>query len=92
MPTPVVAGNWKMNTSLAEGVRLASQVAASLGVPQGIEVVLCPPFISLAGVAQAMQGTGVEVGAQNMHFEEHAARTQARLPRECCRVCAALSS
>ena len=75
MPTPVVAGNWKMNTSLAEGVRLASQVAASLGVPQGIGVVLCPPFISLAGVAQAMQGTGVQVGAQNMHFEEYGAYT-----------------
>ena len=75
MPIPIVAGNWKMNTSLAEGVRLASQVAANVGVPAGIEVVVCPPFVSLAAVAQALQGTGIEVGAQNMHSEERGAFT-----------------
>ena len=75
MPIPIVAGNWKMNTSLAEGVRLASQVAANVGVPADIEVVVCPPFVSLAGVAQALQGTGIEVGAQNMHSEERGAFT-----------------
>ena len=75
MPTPIVAGNWKMNTSLAEGVRLASQVAANVGVPVGIEVVVCPPFVSLAAVAQALQGTGIEVGAQNMLSEERGAFT-----------------
>ena len=75
MPIPIVAGNWKMNTSLAEGMRLASQVAANVGVPAGIEVVVCPPFVSLAAVAQALQGTGIEVGAQNMHSEERGAFT-----------------
>ena len=75
MPTPIVAGNWKMNTSLAEGMRLASQVAGNVGVPAGIEVVVCPPFVSLAAVAQALQGTGIEVGAQNMHSEERGAFT-----------------
>jgi triosephosphate isomerase len=75
MPIPIVAGNWKMNTSLAEGVRLASQVAANVGVPAGIEVVVCPPFVSLAAVAQALQGTGIEVGAQNMLSEERGAFT-----------------
>ena len=75
MPIPIVAGNWKMNTSLAEGARLASQVAANVGVPAGIEVVVCPPFVSLAAVAQALQGTGIEVGAQNMHSQERGAFT-----------------
>ncbi len=75
MPIPIVAGNWKMNTSLAEGMRLASQVTANVGVPAGIEVVVCPPFVSLAAVAQALQGTGIEVGAQNMHSEERGAFT-----------------
>ena len=75
MPIPIVAGNWKMNTSLAEGMRLASQVAANVGVPAGIEVVVCPPFVSLAAVAQALQGTGIEVGVQNMHSEERGAFT-----------------
>ncbi len=54
---------------------MASQVAGNVGVPEGIEVVLCPPFISLSAVAQALQGTGIEVGAQNMHFEERGAFT-----------------
>ena len=75
MPTPIVAGNWKMNTSLAEAVRLASQVAANVSIPAGIEVVLCPPFTSLSAVGQALQGTAIEVGAQNMHFEEKGAFT-----------------
>ena len=56
-------------------MRLASQVAANVGVPAGIEVVVCPPFVSLAAVAQALQGTGIEVGAQNMHSEERGAFT-----------------
>ncbi len=75
MPTPIVAGNWKMNTSVAEGVRLASNVASTIGQPDGFDVVLCPPFVSIAAVAQAVQGTGIQVGAQNMHFEEHGAFT-----------------
>lgn len=75
MPTPIVAGNWKMNTTLAEGVRLASQIAAGADSYEGIQVVLCPPFISLSAVAQAMRGTRVEVAAQNMHFEERGAFT-----------------
>ena len=54
---------------------MASQVAASVGLSGGIEVVLCPPFVSLSAVAQAVQGTGIEVGAQNMHFEERGAFT-----------------
>ena len=75
MPTPIVAGNWKMNTSLAEGVRLASLVSTTLGYLEGIEVVLCPPFVSLGDVEQATRGTSVQIGAQNMHFEERGAFT-----------------
>lgn len=87
MPRPLVAGNWKMNTSLADGVRLASQVAANVGVPAGIEVVVCPPFVSLAAVAQALHGTGIEVGAQNMHSEERGAFTGEVAPGMLTRLC-----
>ena len=54
---------------------MASQIAADVDVVQELEVVVCPPFVSLAAVAQAMQGTGIQVGAQNVHFEERGAFT-----------------
>ena len=54
---------------------MASKVAADVEVVQGLEVVVCPPFVSLAAVAQAMQGTGIQVGAQNVHFEQRGAFT-----------------
>ena len=54
---------------------MASKVAAHVDVVQGLEVVVCPPFVSLAAVAQAIQGTGIQVGAQNVHFEQRGAFT-----------------
>jgi triosephosphate isomerase len=71
----LIAGNWKMNTDLAQAVRLAREVAESVGTPRNTSVAVCPPFISLAAVAEAVEGTVVRVGAQNMHFEESGAFT-----------------
>ena len=75
MPTPIVAGNWKMNTTLPEAVRLASQVSAALGSLRQVEVVLCPPFVSLAAVGQMLGNTAIKLGAQNMHHQEKGAFT-----------------
>ena len=75
MPTPIVAGNWKMNTTIPEGVHLASQVVKALGSLRGVEVVLCPPFLSLAAVEQVLWGSPIKLGAQNMHYEEKGAFT-----------------
>jgi triosephosphate isomerase len=72
---PVVAGNWKMNTTLAEAEALAETVDRPLSGLGGIETVLCPPFISLAAVIQAVSGFNVAVGAQNCHFEPRGAFT-----------------
>jgi triosephosphate isomerase len=72
---PVVAGNWKMNTTLAEARALASAVAGPLSALEAIETVLCPPFVSLAAVIQTVAGAGVAVGAQNCHFEPKGAFT-----------------
>ena len=69
MPRSIVAGNWKMNTTLEEAVALASEVAAGASDCGEVELILCPPFISLAAVRQAVSGSPVLVGAQNMHFE-----------------------
>ncbi len=75
MPTPLIAGNWKMNTTLASAVELAAGVMDGAASLSGVELVLCPPFVSLAAVGDALRGTPVKVGAQNMHFEESGAFT-----------------
>ena len=75
MPTPIVAGNWKMNTTLAEAVALASALREPLDAIDGVVKVVCPPFVSLKAVGDALQGASTAVGAQNMHFEERGAFT-----------------
>ena len=75
MPRSIVAGNWKMNTTLETAARLAAGVAAGAGSMGGVELILCPPFVSLAAVRDAVAGSRVEVGAQNMHHEGSGAFT-----------------
>ena len=75
MPVTVVAANWKMNTSLAEATDLATSVRDGLGAVSGVEVILCPPFISLTAVQDVVQGSPIKIGAQNMHFEAAGAFT-----------------
>lgn len=72
---PVLAGNWKMNKTVAEAAELAGSLAAALGQTSGAEVVLCPPFVSLTTVASAVKGTRIGVGAQNLHWEKSGAFT-----------------
>ena len=75
MPRTLVAGNWKMNTTLAEAVELAAAVAQEAGQAPGVELILCPPAISLAAVRDAVGVSLVAVGAQNMHFADSGAFT-----------------
>lgn len=70
----LIAGNWKMNTDLAEAVRLASEVVRSVK-SEGVAVALCPPFISLEAVAEIIRDTPIQLGAQNMHAAESGAYT-----------------
>jgi triosephosphate isomerase len=58
-----------MNTSLAQAIQLAGQVRERLGSRSEVEVILCPPFISLAAVRDVVEGSPIKLGAQNMHFE-----------------------
>lgn len=60
----VVAGNWKMNGTLAEAAALASAVAE--GMPDGVDVVLCPPYPYLPGLIDAHADSGVGFGAQDV--------------------------
>ncbi|MFO0917021.1 MAG: triose-phosphate isomerase [Planctomycetaceae bacterium] len=64
-----VAGNWKMNTTLASGVALAQAVAAEVKATQPpVDVAVCPPFPYLIPVRDAIAGSGVWLGAQNAYF------------------------
>ena len=75
MRIPLVAGNWKMNTTVAEAEELASSMRDKLEGIKGVEKVLCPPFVSLAAVGKVLQGSSVKLGAQNMYFEAKGAYT-----------------
>ena len=75
MPDLVVAGNWKMNTTVSEAAVLAAGVRDGAGSVSGVELVLCPPAVSLIAVGDAVKGSAVKVGAQNMHFEQSGAFT-----------------
>ena len=64
-----------MNTDLAGAVELAVGIREGVGSSSGVEIILCPPFISLTAVRDIVQGTSIKVGAQNMHFEASGAFT-----------------
>lgn len=73
----LIAGNWKMNGRLADGVDLAKGIAAevkALGKPQ-CEFLVCPPFTILSAVKKALRGAKVALGAQDCHFNEKGAHT-----------------
>ncbi|MFZ2338114.1 MAG: triose-phosphate isomerase [Bacteroidales bacterium] len=76
MRKKIVAGNWKMNMELAEGLKLAESVDIYFRLkPSKAEVVLCTPFIHLAGVSQILKDGKVCLGAQNCASEPSGAYT-----------------
>jgi triosephosphate isomerase len=75
MRIPFVAGNWKMNL-LADSARaLAEKVRQKLDGIRGVEVALCPPFVFLRDVAEAVRGSQINVGGQNLYTKETGAFT-----------------
>jgi triosephosphate isomerase len=70
-----VAGNWKMNNTIAESVALARAVATGLPAGAEVEVAVIPPFPSLPAVAEALRGSPVRLGAQDVSWEKSGAFT-----------------
>jgi triosephosphate isomerase (TIM) len=64
----IIAANWKMNTTPADAGELATTIASRTRV-EGVTRVICPPFVCLAAVRDALAGQDVAVGAQNVHHE-----------------------
>jgi triosephosphate isomerase len=75
MRIPFVAGNWKMNTTVTEAEQLVIDMLEKLDRIEGVEKVLCPPFVSLVGISMMVQGSSIKLGAQNMYFETQGAYT-----------------
>lgn len=74
MRTALIAGNWKMNTIPSEALALVKELRMRLSAPK-VDVLVCPPFVSLATVADALDGSAIAWGAQNMYWEESGAYT-----------------
>ena len=70
----IVAGNWKMNMTPSEAVKLVEELKP-LVVSEDVDVVFCVPAIDIVPVVEAAKGSNIEVGAENMYFEEKGAYT-----------------
>jgi triosephosphate isomerase (TIM) len=71
----LIAGNWKMNKTAADGVALIKDIVAEVGRVDTVDIVVCPPFTALESAARALEGQSVKLGAQNMHPEKNGAYT-----------------
>jgi triosephosphate isomerase len=70
-----IAGNWKMNTTLDEAVKLAQDIVAKLGTTTDVDIAICPPFISLDAVSKVIKGSNIKLGAQDVHWDHSGAFT-----------------
>ncbi len=74
MRKKIIAGNWKMNKNHNESVELINTLKSGIYKDKS-DVVVCVPFVDLMSVSEAIKGTNINLGAQNMHFEESGAYT-----------------
>jgi triosephosphate isomerase len=75
MRTPIIAGNWKMNKTIAQAVELVQAIKDPLAEIAGVDKVVCPTFVCLPAVKEAIGKAEIGLGAQNMYFEEQGAYT-----------------
>ena len=74
MRKPIIAGNWKMHKSIAEGTAFINAIKNEV-VDTDVEVLVCAPYTLLGALVEAAKGTPIKIGAQNMHFEDFGAFT-----------------
>jgi triosephosphate isomerase len=75
MRTPLLAGNWKLHLTIGEAVELATALKEKIGDAKGREVMVAPVYTAVAAVAEAVAGSPVAVGAQDLYWEEKGAFT-----------------
>ena len=74
MRKPIIAGNWKMNKTAAEAVKLIEELKPLVAKAKP-EVVVCVPFTDLAAVGKAIEGSKIKLGAQNVAWADKGAFT-----------------
>ena len=74
MRKPIIAGNWKMNNIASQGVALVNAIAP-LVTEANCDVVVCVPSINIPAISEAIKGTNIKLGAENVHFAEKGAYT-----------------
>ncbi len=72
---PVIAGNWKMNTDVESGINLVKQILDLSNNITNVEKIICPPFVSLTSIAKMLNGSSIQLGAQNVNANENGAFT-----------------
>jgi triosephosphate isomerase len=75
MRIPIIAGNWKMNTLVDEAKALVEDLKVRVSDVSDVEIVVCPPFISLTTVRAVVEGSNIALGAQNVYWEKSGAFT-----------------
>lgn len=75
MRKPIIAGNWKMNKTVAEAVALVEGIKLDLAECVEVETVVCPPFTALKAVSDALADTQIKLGCQNMSDQDDGAYT-----------------
>ncbi len=75
MRKPIIAGNWKMNKTAEETKALIKGLIPLVSDVDSVDIVVCPPFVNLAAAAEALAGSNIKLGAQNMHYEASGAYT-----------------
>lgn len=70
----LIAGNWKMNKTIAETEAFLEELKVKMPKTKN-EVLICPPFLSIPKASEVASGTNIQIGAQNMHYDEKGAYT-----------------
>jgi triosephosphate isomerase len=70
-----IAGNWKMNTTLDEARDLAKAIGDAAGKITDVDIAVCPPYTNLPAVGEALRGSSIKLGAQDVHWEAKGAYT-----------------
>lgn len=82
----VIAGNWKMNMTPSEAKKLIDELIPLTENKNGCDIIICVPFVDIATAVDAVKGTNIKVGAQNVHFADKGAYTgeiSASMLKEC---------
>ena len=91
MSNPIIIGNWKMNTTLADSVVLATSIKKGTENVEGVEIVLCPPAVWLVPVQEALGRSfnkKITLGIQNIFWDDEGAYTgeiSAKMVKQICK-------